>query len=403
MATFQSEYEDTTNTIDSIVSSQLSSVLNWINIPGGLTKVISSASGFAWGFNGNNTVWSCVLPCNGNWQSSDLSDFMVGTVLDIAADDTTVYILYTSLSGTTSILMTSANRQGSWVKLDVPISATKIFSTHTYLWAQDTNNAKQMCPKPCSTSNWIPGSENEVTITSSTNTQLFGTDSVGNALQTDETMRSGWVPISGFGETKVKSVVGSDTAVYAIDNNSTTIKYDGKTVEPISTAGYSPMNVTTGNNQLWMTSETPGSLGNIFYRSENPDYMSLVNTIAPLDKKRDELVSGIEKEFTQQTDVMTIRKQADDIIGFFRNIFKLDSDTAKRAKAQAGHINEQIRSTQQQLDTMKSVEPILRIGIVALLAISINYILLGGVLGWVTHIISVAIMGTGLYFILKSK
>jgi len=49
MATFQTEYEDTTNTIDSIVSSQLSSVLNFVNIPGGLTKIVSSAAGFALG------------------------------------------------------------------------------------------------------------------------------------------------------------------------------------------------------------------------------------------------------------------------------------------------------------------------------------------------------------------
>lgn len=403
MATFQDEYEDTTNTIDSLVSSQLSSVLNWINIPGGLNKVVSSAAGFAWGFNGNNSVWSCALPCNGNWQSSDLSKFTVGTVLDIAADDTTVYILYTDLSGKTSILTTSANRQGTWATLDVPIQATKIFSTHTYLWAQDANKSKQMCPKPCVMSNWIPGSETEVEITSSTGTQLFGTDSIGNALQTDETMRSGWTPLSGFGDTKVKSVVGSETAVYAIDDTSTTLKYDGKTVQPISTAGYEPASLTTGNNQLWMTSSTPGTMGNVFHRMETPDFMSLVNTIAPLDKKRDEIVSDVQKEFSQQTDVMTIRKQADEIIGFFRNIFKLDSDTAKRAKAQAGHINEQIRSTQQQLDQMKSTEPILQIVIGVLLAISTVYIVLGHSLGWTSHILSLGIVGVGTYFILRSK
>jgi hypothetical protein len=403
MATFQSEYEDTTNTIDSIVSSQLSSVLNWVNMPGGLTKVVSSAAGFAWGFNSNNSVWSCSLPCSGNWQSSDLSDYKIGTIQDIAADDTTVYLLYTSIAGNTNLLTTNANRQGSWTTIEVPLTATHIFSTHTYVWAQDAGNKKQMCPKPCTMSNWIPSDESTIEITSSTNTHLYGKDPIGNPMQTDETMRSGWYPISGFGDAKVEAVVGSENAVYAIDDKQNTLKYDGKTVQPITTSGYSPLNITTGNNQLWMTSQTPGMLGNVFSRLEEPDYTSITNTIAPLDKKRDELATNIETTFNQQTDVMTVNKQVNDVVTFFKTIFKLDGDTSKRAKAQAGHINEQIRSTQSKLDQIKTVEPVMQIGIIVLLILSANYALLGGLLGWVSHLISIVVISVGLYFILKTK
>ena len=213
MSTFQSEYEDTTNTIDTIVSSQLSSVLTWINIPGGLTKVVSSSSGFAWGYNSDNTVWSCQLPCSGNWQSSDLSSFSVGTVLDIAADPTEVYVLYTAMNGSTNILSTSANRQGSWAVIPVPIPATKIFSTHTYLWAQDSGNNKRMCPKPCNMSNWISTDETTVTITSATDTTLYGKDPSGVAMQTDETMRSEWSPMSAFDKISVDTIVGGNPNV----------------------------------------------------------------------------------------------------------------------------------------------------------------------------------------------
>ena len=403
MATFQSEYEDTTNAIDSIVSSQLSSVLNWANVPGGLTKVVSSAAGFAWGYNSDNSVWSCALPCTGNWQKSDLSANSVGTVLDIAADDTSVYILYTSVAGNTNILMTTANRQGVWAPIQVPFSATKIFSTHTYLWAQDASNRKQMCPKPCTMSNWIPSSEDTIEITSSTPTNLYGKDPTGQPMQTDETLRSGWSPISGFGETKVTSVVGSGDTVYAVDTTSNTLKYDGKSVQPLGTAGYTPLNLTTGNNQLWMTSMTPGDKGNVFSRLENTDYATITNTVAPLDRKRDEIVADVETKFNQQTDVMTVNKQTKDVVDFFKKMFKIDGDTAKKARAQSGHINEQIRSTQKQLDQINAVEPIIQIAILTLFTIIAIYVLLGSLLGEMSHIVSLGVLGTGLYFILKSK
>lgn len=403
MATFQSEYEDTTNAIDSIVSSQLSSVLNWTNIPGGLAKVVSSAAGFAWGYNSDNSVWSCSLPCTGNWQKSDLSDQSVGTILDIAADDTSVYILYTSVSGNTNILTTGANRQGVWAVISVPIPATKIFSTHTYLWAQDPSNRKQMCPKPCTMANWIASSEDTITITSSTDTNLYGKDPTGQPVQTDETLRSGWSPISGFGETKVTSVVGSGDTIYAIDTTSNTLKYDGNTVQPLATSGYTPSTLTAGNNQLWMTSLTPGNKGNVFNRLEKTDYSAISNVVAPLDRKRDEIVSAVETKFNQQTDVMTVNKQTKDVVDFFKKIFKIDGATAKKAHAQAGHINEQIRSTQKQLDQINSIEPIIQIAILTLFTIVAVYVLLGGVLGGASHIVSLAVLGTGLYFILKFK
>jgi hypothetical protein len=400
MSTFQSEYEDTTNTIDTIVSSQLSSVLTWINIPGGLTKVVSSSSGFAWGYNSDNTVWSCQLPCSGNWQSSDLSSFSVGTVLDIAADSTEVYVLYTAMNGSTNILSTSANRQGSWAVISVPVPATKIFSTHTYLWAQDSGNNKRMCPKPCNMSNWMTADDTTVTITSATDTTLYGKDPSGVAMQTDETMRSEWSPMSAFEKISVDTIVGGNGNVYAIDTNSNAYVYDGQTTKPATTSGYTPVNLTAGNNELWMTSDTPGTLGNVFHRIENPDYTSVITKVAPLDKKRDEVVSSLESKFNLQTDVMTVNKQSKDVIDFFKKMFKLDGDTAKKSKSQMGHINEQIRSTQNQIDQMNALEPILGILIIMLAAICVVYIVLGGM---ISHIVAIAILSVGTFFILNSK
>lgn len=402
MSTFQSEYETTTNTIDSIVSSQLSSVLNWMSIPGGLTKVVSSASGFAWGFSGGS-VYSCQLPCSGNWQPSDLTSYSVKNVVDIAADDTTVYVLYQSVSGNTNLLVTPSNRSGVWATISVPIDATLIFSTHTYLWVQDSSNRKQMCPKPCTMPNWISSSEDTIKITSSTPTHLYGTDPTGVPMQTDETMRSGWYPITQFGDTKVNSVIGSESVVYAVDQSLNTLKFDGTTVAPLDTDGNSPLNLTTGNNQLWMTSVTPSAQGNVFSRIENPDHIALLNTVAPLDRQRDKIVSTVESEFNQATDVMTVNRQSRDVIDFFKKMFNIDAETAKKARAQSGHINEQIRSTQKQLDQINAVEPVLQIAIGVLFVIALLYILLGSLLGWVVHLIAIIVLGGGVFFILKFK
>lgn len=403
MATFQSEYEDTTNIIDKLVSTQLSSVLNWMNIPGGLTKVVTSSSGFAWGYNSSNTVYSCQLPCSGNWQSSDLSQFSVGTILDIAADSTDVYVLYTAMNGGTNILMTPANRQGSWGVVTVPISATSIFSTHTYLWAQDSGNNKRMCPKPCNMPNWLSVCDTTVTITSATDSTLYGRDPSGVAMMTDETMRSRWRPMAVFENIQVEKVIGGQGNVYALDTNSKAYIYDGKTTQLTTTAGYEPLNLTTGNNELWMTTATPGSSGNIFHRTENPDYSSILTKVAPLDKKRDEIVSSLESKYNLQTDVMTVNKQSRDVIDFFKKMFKIDGDTAKKSRSQMGHINEQIRSTQKQLDQIHAIEPILWIAILTLTAICAIYILGGNLLGGWAHGLALAVLSVGTYFILNSK
>lgn len=403
MATFQSEYETTTDTIDSVITTQLSSVLNWVNVPGGLSKVTSSSAGFAWGYTPDNKVWSCQLPCSGNWQSSDLTEFSIETVLDITSDSNTIYILFRDMSGNIKILMTDASRQGIWNTTDVPFSATSIFSTYTYLWAQGSNNVKQKCPKPCTTPNWIPSDENVVTITSSTDRFLYGKDNLGNAMQTDETMKTGWSPLQEFGDVKIQSIIGSDDKLYAIDEKSNTLVYDGETLNPLPTAGQNPMNITAGNNQLWMISTEPSTQGNVFTRIENPDYAALLNTVGPLDRKRDEIVRNVETKFKEQTDVMTVNKQADDIIGFFKNIFNIDADTAKKARSQWGHLSEQINYTQKEIDKIAQMEPIVTIAIGVLFVISLVYILIGKTMPIVAHIISIMLVGGGIFFILNFK
>jgi hypothetical protein len=392
MATLQTEYETSTNAIDSIVSTQLSSVTNWLNIPGGLAKVSSSAAGYLWGYEGN-TSYICQLPCTGNWKLVDLSPQNLTSILDLTTDDTNVYILF--LSNTeTKLLVTDAKNQGTRSVIKVPFAATEIFSTHTYIWAQDSSNNKQKCPKPCTMPNWLP-SIVDGKITSADNSVIYGVDAFGNAIQSDENLSSVWQPIDDIKGTIYGK--GSDGTLYGIDQNQSAFQFNGS-LTPIFTNGLDPKNlsVDSQSGQLWMTTATPGDTGNIFFRSEKPDYSNIMNSISPLDRTRDKITDTVQTKYQRQTDVMIVNKQVQDIIEFFKKIFNIDGTTAKKAKDQSGQLYNKIKETQSKLDQINSIEPILIGIIITLFLVATLYLVSPSILGNYTHIIAILIIGSGI-------
>jgi hypothetical protein len=400
MATFQSEYETSTNAIDSIVSTQLSSVLNWTGVPGSLVKASSSAAGFVWGYNGGGTVYTCQLPCTGNWTEVDFSQYQVSRVLDLTTDQTNLYLLYTNSAGTISLLVTPATNQGTRTVIAVPFSATTIFSTHTYIWAQDGSNNKQRCAKPCNMPNWQVSTDTTVIITSSDDGMLYGKDASGQAMQTDETLQTPWQPIGDVHGTIYGK--GSDGTLYGIDSSQNAFQYNG-TVSALYTGGLPPSNLSVDNqtSQMWMTTSTPGNLGNIFTRLQKPDYTSIMNTVSPIDRTRDKIADTVETKFQRQTDVMIVNKQSNDIIAFFKKIFNLDRDTAKKAKAQAGHLSENIRESQKQLDQISAVEPIILGVIGILLTVVAIYVFASPVLDKYVHHVALTVMGIGIALLMN--
>lgn len=406
MASFLADYEDATNTIDNVVSTQLSSVMNWTNIPGNLSKVVSSAAGFAWGYDSTANVWICQLPCSGNWSSVNISQFGLNPILDIVADNTTIYILGLTSGGSTLLLSAPANNTGTFSEIKVPFDAKEIFSTHSFIWGQDASNVKQRCAKPCTMANWSSNPDVTVKITSSSDSSLYGIDSKGTAMKSDEGLQTGWSPISELAGAQVQGVIGDvDTsAVYGLDKMSTLFKVQDGHMIPQPTQGYTPSHISIEptKQQMWMTSDTPGQYGNVFTKLENPDYSTIVNTIQPLDKKRDEIVSDVTKEYNTQTEVMTVNKQVTDVVNYFKKMFNLDRDTGKKGKVQAAHLEEQIRSTQVQLDMISSTQPIIQKFLV-LLAIVAGIYIVGTFLGWVLHIIAIVVLVGGAFYILKSS
>jgi hypothetical protein len=248
--------------------------------------------------------------------------------------------------------------------------------------------------------NWQVSKDNIVKITSSDDGMLYGNDASGLAMQTDETLQSAWQPIGNIHGTIYGK--GSDGTLYGIDQSQNAFQYNG-TITSLYTNGLPPANlsVDSQSNQVWMTTTTPGNLGNIFTRLQKPDYTTVMNTISPIDRTRDKIADTVESKFERQTDVMIVNKQTNDIVTFFKKIFNLDKDTAKKANAQVGHLNENIRESQKQLDQITSLEPIIFGVILLLLVVSLIYIAGSSVFGSYIHTIALVTLVIGVLFLVN--
>ena len=408
---FQNQFDTATDGINTITSTQLSSSLQWTNVPGSLVKSSSSAAGFVWGYNSSNGVFVCQLPCNGNWTMVNTSQWNLLSILDLITDSSNVYILITTTGGKTVLYSNSASNTGTWNMISVPFSATSIFSTHTYIWAQDASNNKQKCPKPCTMSNWIASSENKIKITSSSDSSLYGVDSSGNAMKTDENIQSGWSSVSGLSGLKLMSVIGQadSTALYGVDTSSKAYRCEGdctvsSEVNPLDTGGYAPLNMTAdpSGKSLWMTGTTSGNVGNIFTRLDKPDYTTIMNNINPLDQTRDKVVSEISDSYNQQTNLMVANKQITDVVNFFTKFFKFDSQSVNQDKSDISAYRNKVIDTQAQLDRLTSSEPLLQKLIFLVLAVVAIY-LIGSFLGGIVHTIAFIVLAGGLGYIIYSS
>jgi hypothetical protein len=408
---FQNQYDGVTSGIDTVITTQLSSSIQWANIPGSLVKSSSSAAGYAWGYNSLNDVFVCQLPCTGNWAQVDTSSWNLSSVLDLTTDSSNVYVLISTTDGKTVLYSNSATNTGTWNMVPVPFSATAIFPTHTYIWAQDASNNKQKCPKPCTTSNWMAVSENKVKITSSSDSSLYGVDVSGNAMKTDENIQSGWTSISGLSGLKLATVIGQSdkTGLYGVDTSSKAYRCEGdctipKEVDPLDTGGYAPLNMTSdpSGKSLWMTSTTSGEVGNIFNRVDKADYTTIMNNINPLDQTRDKIVTQVTDQYNQQTNLMVANKQITDVVNFFTKFFKFDKQSVDQDASNISAYRDKVVSSQAQLDKLTSTQPLLQKLLILLGTVLVVY-MFGSILGGFVHMIALVILVGGMAHIIYSS
>jgi hypothetical protein len=501
MTDFQSAFDTNTSGINTTLTTQLSSVQQWANVPGSLVKASSSQAGYLWGFNSINLVWVCQQPCTGQWTKVDLSSLTpvtpaqsIGTmsgswiggtrpiatvdkdntgnpvyiiqdgtfvkmvnsagisknyagsmntyssnnwntytttpagtyvvslsppptaptppaILDIVTDETNVYLLY-SIGSTTYVATKTANNQTDWSMTTVSnptFSPINIFSTHTYLWLQTASNQKVKIPKPINMTNTMPIADTSVKITSSSSTALYGVDGTGKAMKSDETLQTGWAPVAGLAGMPVKTLVGDldQRGLFFIDNNSRVSECIGdcstNKTTLVNTQGYLPLYMTAdpSTKQLWMTSSTTGSVGNIFNRVANPDYSSILNTVTPLDQNRDKVVGDVKDEYNKQTQVMTVNKQIGDFHDLFAQIFGDATKATQETNLQISKVESDVAGKQVQLRQITNIEPIIQKLVVTLASAALVYAIFS-FLGWIVHAIVLVVIGVGIYLSLNN-
>jgi ABC-type transport system involved in cytochrome bd biosynthesis fused ATPase/permease subunit len=98
---------------------------------------------------------------------------------------------------------------------------------------------------------------------------------------------------------------------------------------------------------------------------------------------------------------MTVNKQVTDVVSYFKQMFHIDGTSGKKAKQQEGHLQEQIRETQSQLQQIQDLQPIIQKIIALLVAVAAVY-LIGSAIGGLVHWIAIGVLVVGIYKIVNN-
>ena len=389
------EYDTLTDQLNNTITSGISKGTVWNAMPGGLDKVSESAKGFLWGL-GSGSVWICQSPCQGNWKQVKLPS--ESSLRDIVTDDTHIYVLLQN-----QLLIKSADNTDEWVTVTAPDGIEKIISTASYIWGQ-AGDKKYKLPKPGMTGNWIPVKDDlNIKITSASSGHLYGVDSGGKAMITDEALQTSWSVIPEFGG-KYSAIFGDadQTAIFGIDStNSLNRCLNGKCYG-VDTKGYTPQNITIepSSKQMWMTTTTPGKSGNIFSLPISTDYSDIMKTVQPIDSKRDESVKKAETQFEESTYSGMMSRQFNYLKKVLGDVFAIRPVASEEADQQK--IQDEIDNTNHELNVLKDVIPLIQKILIVLASIIVVY-MCSDIFGSTTHFIALAVMVGGTYYFAVNK
>ena len=245
-------------------------------------------------------------------------------------------------------------------------------------------------------------------ITSSSSSALYGIDGSGNAMKTDETLQTGWAPVAGLQGRPVSSLVGDldQTGLFVI-NGAGVSECVGDCsipqITPLNTQGYMPLYLTgdPATKQLWMTSSTEGSVGNIFNRIANPDYGSITGSIAPLDKNRDDIKTDVTKEYSKQTQVMNVNQQLSMFKSLFNHLFGEATKAQTNANTRISQVETDLQNKKKTLDQLNSIQPTIQKFVVTLAITALVYAVFSP-FGWYVHAIALVVLVIGIYLTLNN-
>ena len=226
MAEYAQDFQNQAQSLLSYVQGQLANVVSWTALPGALSKIVASPTGFVWGFNSAGDVYTCKEPCDGqNWKYVEAPPGRNGMPADIAVDGDNVYILYTTtvsspnLTGTWNMgkivqtgntwVLTPTTTANGWTAVTGTFAGGS--TTSGKLVYSTPNGPLNMTFTIDSTGNTITGSNGGTftrSITSSTNDPVpLGCPTAGQGIKSVGT--SGGVHVRLYTEKECKSLGGS--------------------------------------------------------------------------------------------------------------------------------------------------------------------------------------------------
>jgi len=332
-------YGQLTSSLNDLFAEQLTDSVQWRVVPGQLSRISSSPSGYTWGVSATNDIF--VRKENDQWVKHERPT--QGVVLDLTTDAQRVYLLDQD-----GVRSKSVSGDGSWsAPVKVPEGTRTLVATSSQLVA-DTDRGVFMCPAPCSSPAWVStdsltttltgtktvhpltgpnksptsltGSDTSnllsaifptrksVKVTSASSKYVYGVDGNGKA----HVYKNGeWVPIEGLASKTLTSISGEvdESALYAIETTGQVLRCSApckseRDIEPIGTNGRSPdtsklkqFAVDGARHKLWSLSSVGGDSNGNSVSVRNEQAPEFSKDIGPLDAQRDLEVEQIQQKY----------------------------------------------------------------------------------------------------------
>lgn len=429
------QYTESTNNINTYVSTQLGTFGMWQNVPGILSQVQASTAGYVWGVNDLNMIYFCKAPCTGgDWiQVAPPTEFTIQSIQSLQVDGQSVYLLATTSEGKQAVSVRSVDGSGSWRILDASTLSPDVFTsmgvTNTFIWISgkqpSTNQpATYRCTKPCTTNAWIPDPSVPVSFTamSSSGPNLYGVGvnpGTGKpAVYSSPEAATNLQPMVAFSGITPASVNGQSdqTNLYVVD---ATNKLYGCTppcsssndVYVVGTQGYNPIqsqnSVSVANNNVWMVTGNRATNGNIFQRLDLPDATTILQQVADLDAPRQNAIQQIKNEYNAQTTTLGAQKEVETAIGIVQDALQTDEQRLNTTRERSKLKREIQQVADQKQGYLNKLYPI-QILAMTLLVSALVYGILGSFLpaqaiqGIVALLVSIG-FGATIYFAVTNK
>lgn len=424
------QFTESTNNINTYVSTQLGTFGMWQNIPGGLVQVQASSAGYIWGFNAQNEIYYCKSPCTGgNWTVvPPPSGFTLQSIQSLQVDGQYVYILLTDTQNVQGISVHPVDGTGSWSGISMqqllPQKFTTLGVTNSFIWVSGTNPstnapANYSCTKPCTTSAWVPNTGVPVAFKamSSSGPNLYGVAvnpgtgkaAVYSSPETADNLQpmpafSGLTPVTVNGQS-------DQTNLYVVDVTNdlygcTPPCSSSNDLYKVGTQGYNPLqtqnSISVANNNVWMVTGNSGTNGNVFQRLDLPDATTVLQQIAELDTPRQTIVQQLKNEYNAQTTTLGAQKEVAAAIGIVEDALSTGDQVQTTTKERSKLKREIQQAADKKQGYLNKMYPI-QILALTLLVSALVYGVLGAILpaqavqGIVALLITVG-FGATIYF-----